>query len=107
MLRGVCLLLVLSPPIEKDQVQRLRCVQPVLCGADVRRRSTARPLRWACVDYGDGYEGVAGGAHNSVGMPCPGRRPARPTPGGAGGAQALVAGDTGVGTNRPTTFGGP
>src|SRR5215217_3348739 len=78
-LRGFYGLLVFSPPIEKNQVQRLRCVQPVLCGADVRRRSTARPRR----------------------------RPARPTPGGAGGAQALVAGDTGVGTPRPTTFGGP
>src|SRR5215203_1551965 len=94
-------------PYAKDQVQRLRCVQPVLCGADVRCRSTARPLRRACGDYGGGYDGVAGGAHNSVGMPRPGRRPARPTPGGAGGAQALVADDTGVGTTRPTTFSGP
>src|SRR5918994_5347869 len=106
-LRGVCLLLVFSHPIEKDQVQRLRCVQPVLCGADVRHRSTARPLRRACGDHGGDYDGVAGGAHNSVGMPRLGRRPARPTPGGAGGAQALVTGDTGVGTTRPTTFGGP
>src|SRR5215203_3440339 len=82
-LRGVHLLLVFSPPIAKDQVQRLRCVQPVLCGADVRCRSTARPLRRACGDYGGGYDGVAGGA------------------------QALVADDTGVGTTRPTTFSGP
>src|SRR5215208_3438812 len=104
---GVYRLLVFSAPIEKDQVQRLRCLQPVLCGADVRRSSTARPLRRACGDYCGGYDGVAGGAHNSLDMPRPGRRPARPTPGGAGGTQALVAGDTGVGTPRPTTFSGP
>src|SRR5829696_6608857 len=106
-LRGVYLLLVFSHHIEKDQVQRLRCVQPVLCGADVRHRSTARPLRRACGDHGGDYDGVAGGAHNSVGMPRLGRRPAGPTPGGTSGAQALVAGDTGVGTPRPTSFGGP
>src|SRR5215211_7648530 len=106
-LRGVHRLPVFSPSIEKDQVQRLRCVQSALCGADVRRRSPSRPLRRACGDHGGTHDGVAGGAHSSVGMPRPGRRPARPTPGGAGGAQALVAGDTGVGTTRPTTFGGP
>src|SRR5215208_6783011 len=106
-LRGVHRLPVFSPSIEKDQVQRLRCVQSALCGAYVRRRSPSRPLRRACGDHGGTHDGVAGGAHSSVGMPRPGRRPARPTPGGAGGAQALVAGDTGVGTTRPTTFGGP
>src|SRR5215211_2533385 len=106
-LRGVSHLLVFSPPIEKDQVQCLRCVQPVLFGADVWRRSTARPLRRACGDYGGGHDGAAGSAHNSVGMPRPGRRLACPTPGGAGGTQPLVADDTGVGTPRATTFGWP
>src|SRR5215203_5776167 len=38
-LRGVHRLPVFSPSIEKDQVQRLRCVQSALCGAYVRRRS--------------------------------------------------------------------
>src|SRR5215208_2963839 len=71
-LRGFYGLLVFSPPIEKNQVQRLRCVQPVLCGADVRRRSTARPLRRACGDCGGGYDRASGGAHSSVGMPRPG-----------------------------------
>src|SRR5918994_1657904 len=81
-LRGVHLLLVFSPSIETYEVQRLRRVQPALCGADVRRRSPGRPLRRACGDHGGSYDGVAGGA------------------------QALVAGDTGVGTTRPATFGG-
>src|SRR5919107_1434981 len=105
-LRGVHLLLVFSPSIEKDQVQRLCSVQPAVCGADVRRRSPGRPLRRTCGDYGGSYDRVAGGTHSSVGMPRLGRRSARPTPGGAGGAQALAAGDTWVGTTRPTTFGG-
>src|SRR3712207_2540262 len=106
-LRGVRLLFVFSTAVEKDQVQCLCCMQPALCGVDVRRRSPARPLRRACGGYGGGYDGTAGGAHSSVGLPRPGRRPARPTPGGAGGAQALVAGDAGIRATRPTTFGGP
>src|SRR5688500_19473499 len=96
-LRGVHHILLFSPSIEKDQVQRLRRVQPALCGADVWRRSPGRPLRRARGDCGGSYDGAAGCAHSSVGMPRPGRRPTRPAPGGAGGAQALVADDTGAG----------
>src|SRR5918995_3773521 len=57
-LRGVHLLLVFSPSIETYEVQRLRRVQPALCGADVRRRSPGRPLRRACGDHGGSYDGV-------------------------------------------------
>src|SRR5215217_6606605 len=109
-LRGVRLLSVFSHSIEKDQVQRLCSLQPALCGTDVRRRGPGRPLRRAGGDYRGRHDGVARGAHSSVVMPRTGRRPARPTrnpPGGAGGTQAVVAGDTGVGTARPTSFGGP
>src|SRR5215213_8446340 len=85
-LRGVHLLLVFSPCIEKDQVQRLCGVQPALCGPDVRCRSPGRPLRRACGDHSCGYDGVARGTHRRLGMPRPGRRPSLPTrhpPGGA------------------------
>src|SRR5215203_917490 len=71
-LRGVHLLLVFSPSFETYEVQRLRRVQPALCGADVRRRSPGRPLRRAGGDHGGSYDGVAGGAHSSVGVPRPG-----------------------------------
>src|SRR5919107_3431500 len=78
-LRGVYRLLVFSAPIEKDQVQRLRCVQPVLCGADVRRRSTARPLRRACGDYCGGYHRGGRRAPNKLRLSPPARRPPPPT----------------------------
>src|SRR5829696_4266503 len=66
-LRGVHRLSVLSPSVEKDQVQRLCSVQPALRGTGVRHRRPGRPRRWACGDYGGGYDGVARGANSIVG----------------------------------------
>src|SRR5215210_1122225 len=102
-LRGFPRLLVFPSDEQKDQVQRLCSVQFALRGTDVRRGGPVRPLRRTGGDHGRGYDGVAHSAHSSVGMPRPGRRPARPTrqpPGGAGGAQALAADNTRVGAAR-------
>src|SRR5215203_391864 len=102
-LRGFHRLPVFSRAQQKNQVQRLCGVQSAVRGADVRRRGPRRPLRRAGGDHARGHDGVAHSTHSSVGMPRPGRRPARATrqpSGGAGGAEALVAINARVGAAR-------